>query len=80
MIDWDDIFRIINNFYYTHTYAAIGIVIVLAIITFLKPGKMLKTAAFIAGIIAVVYIICLIGEALFSGYITKTHLLTSSPP
>ena len=71
----DNIFRIVSNFYYTHTYVAIGILAALAILTLWKPKKVLKTVFFIILGIAAAYILYLVGSAVWSGITGKEQML-----
>ncbi|MBS3759801.1 MAG: hypothetical protein KGY61_14180 [Desulfobacterales bacterium] len=74
-MDLDELIRIANNFYYTHTYVAIGVIAALAIITFLKPKQTVKAVLILIGIIAAGYILFLISEALWSGFSDKSQML-----
>jgi len=74
-MDLDNLFRMANNFIHTHTYVVIGIVAALVIITFWKPKQMGKLVLLILGAIAVIYILSLIGGALWSGFSDKGHML-----
>ena len=74
-MDPDNLFRLVNNFYYTHTYAAIAIIAVVAIIFLLKPAKMTKFVLILLGVIALGYIRYLIGGALWSGISDKNQML-----
>jgi len=73
-MDLDNLFRLVNNFYYTHTYAAIGIIAAIAIIFLLKPAKMTKFVLILLGVIALGYILYLIGGALWSGVSDKHQM------
>lgn len=77
-MDVDNLLRIVNNFFYTHTYVAIGIIAALAIITFLKPKQTIKTVLILLGIIAASYILYLISGALWSGFSDKSQMLDGS--
>ncbi|MDZ7832440.1 MAG: hypothetical protein U5L07_11870 [Desulfobacterales bacterium] len=74
-MDLDNFLRLVNNFYYTHTYAAIGIIAALAIIALFKPKQTVKALLIIAGVVAVGYILYLIGGAVWSGFTDKNQML-----
>jgi len=74
-MDLDNLFRLVNNFYYTHTYAAIGIIAAIVIVALLKPKQTAKALLILVGVVVVGYILYLIGGALWSGFSDKNQML-----
>lgn len=74
-MDLDNLFRLVNNFYYTHTYAAIAIIAAIVIIAFLRPKQTIKTVLFLLAVIAIGYILYLVGGAVWSGFSNKSQML-----
>jgi len=72
----DNILRLINNFFHTHTFIVFGIIAGLIIFAWLKPKQVFKTILLLLGVAAVGYILYYIGEAAMSGMSGKSRMIS----
>ncbi len=75
-MDLDNIFRLVNNFFHTHTYIAIAIAAFLAIIVWLRPKQTLKTVLVILAALLAAYVLYYIGKAAMAGLSGKEQMFT----
>jgi hypothetical protein len=74
-MDLGNILRLANNFIHTHTLIAIGIVIGIIIIAWLKPKETSKFLLVILGLLVVGYILYYLVGATKSGISGKEHMI-----
>ncbi|MFO8048078.1 MAG: hypothetical protein R6U29_03500, partial [Desulfosudaceae bacterium] len=74
-MDLNEALRLANNFFYTHTYLAIGIVVALVIITCWRPKQVLKILLTILAAAVIGYFLYYLGQAMLSGMSGKENLI-----
>ena len=74
-MDLNNILRLINNFFHMHPLIALGIVIGLALILWLKPKEAGKVLLLILAVALAAYILYYLGHATLSGMSGKEKML-----
>ncbi|MFP4039861.1 MAG: hypothetical protein ACLFS7_04895 [Desulfosudaceae bacterium] len=75
-MDLNEVLRLINNFFYNHTYLAVAIVVALVIITCWRPKQVLKILLTILAAALIGYFLYYIGQAMLSGMAGKETMIT----
>ncbi len=71
----DNLLRLANNFFYTHTYIVIAVAAALIIITCLWPKQTLKFILILLAVIVAANVIYYLGQAIMTGVSGKERML-----
>ena len=78
-MNFEELIRIGNNFYYDYPYVIIIFAVVLLVFLYLKPKQFLKLMITFLVLGAVFYILSMIGEATLTGISQKGKMVNNAP-